>query len=305
MTPAGTEDRFELVRLPAGAWALRDRVVGEIMHPGCGPGTEAERLYVQQLRLPQRFAEAQGQPVVVWDVGLGGAANAITILRAAAVWPVRLRLISFDTSLAALHFARRQAARLEYLAGWEPLVDRFLRQQEIQEPVGAAEVHWTFVPGDFATRIAEPDLVLPPPHAIAYDPFSPRRNPELWTLRTFQQLFRRLDPAQPCLLATYSRSSRVRVALLLAGFFVGRGCPVGVKEETTVAANTPQWLEEPLDCGWLARVRQSTAAEPARSPDDPPRPLEPLTWEKLLCHPQFANPPRPEDRPLNSADGAF
>jgi hypothetical protein len=39
----------------------------------------------------------------------------------------------------------------------------------------------------------------------------------------------------------------LRVTLLLAGFFVGRGMPTGLKEETTVAANTRSLLDDPLD----------------------------------------------------------
>ena len=45
----------------------------------------------------------------------------------------------------------------------------------------------------------------------------------MWSQPLFAELYRLLDPARPCALATYSRSTMLRVALLLAGFFVGTG----------------------------------------------------------------------------------
>ena len=61
----------------------------------------------------------------------------------------------------------------------------------------------------------------------------------MWTLPHFENLFRALDPARPCALTTYSRSTLIRATLLLAGFHVGVGHATGLKEETTVAANVP------------------------------------------------------------------
>ena len=61
------------------------------------------------------------------------------------------------------------------------------------------------------------------PHAIYFDAFSPAKNPAMWTLPVFQNLFRTLDPQRPCALTTYSRSTLIRATLLLAGFFFGVG----------------------------------------------------------------------------------
>src|SRR5438093_5271447 len=98
---------------------------------------------------------------------------------------------------------------------------------------------------------------FPAPHAILFDPFSPAKNPAMWTLPLFANLFRLLDPQRPCALATFSRSTMTRTALLLGGFHVGRGLGIGNKEETTIAANTLELLAEPLDRQWLLRVRTS------------------------------------------------
>ena len=76
-------------------------------------------------------------------------------------------------------------------------------------------------------------------------------------------------------------------ALLLAGFFVGRGVATGVKEETTVAANTLELIDAPLDRQWLERARRSDSAEPLEGPVYVRRPLSAESWEKLQQHEQF------------------
>ena len=86
---------------------------------------------------------------------------------------------------------------------------------------------------------------------------------------------------------TYSRSTLLRVTLLLAGFFVGAGHATGEKEETTIAANTLDLLEEPLSRDWLQRARRSRSAEPLWEPVYRQAPLSPESWEKLSRHPQF------------------
>lgn len=300
----GSGGRFELVQLRTGAWAVRDAVVGEVMHPGAGPGVEAWTLYVEELQLGRLWSlveSGQQAEAVVWDVGLGAGANALAVLRSASTRRVRLRMWSFDVTLEGLAFARRYGDRLGYVEGMEAVLDRFLSGGGFVGWVGEAEVEWRFVEGDFSRWLVGDAAEVSAPDAVAYDPFSPARNPALWTVEVFRRLYRRLDPGRACVLATYSRSSRVRVALLVAGFYVGRGRAVGVKEETTVASNCPDRLERPLDGAWLARLRRSTAAEPAWLAGDPPGALRPSTWDLLMRHPQFAgcgmgNEPAPDPR---------
>jgi len=110
----------------------------------------------------------------------------------------------------------------------------------------------------------------------------------MWTQPLFAGLFQLLDPHRPCALPTYSRSTMLRVSLLLAGFFVGAGHATGEKEETTIAANTLALIEEPLGQDWLLRTRRSTSAEPLWESVYRQARLAGETWEKLRLHPQFA-----------------
>jgi hypothetical protein len=79
----------------------------------------------------------------------------------------------------------------------------------------------------------------------------------------------------------------LRVTLLLAGFNVGAGHATGEKEETTIAANTSDLIDEPLNRQWLQRARRSTSAEPLHEPVYRQARLSLKTWERLQEHPQF------------------
>jgi queuine tRNA-ribosyltransferase len=56
---------------------IRDTISGEVMHSVNDPGEEARALYVEQSRLIERLTQPLAAPLVVWDVGLGAATNAM------------------------------------------------------------------------------------------------------------------------------------------------------------------------------------------------------------------------------------
>jgi tRNA U34 5-methylaminomethyl-2-thiouridine-forming methyltransferase MnmC len=280
------DENFRLVRLRSGAHSVHALDYGETMHPGLGPAAEAETLYVTQLRIAERLGSHAGT-FVVWDVGLGAAANALALLRATADSRVPLQLVSFDCSLAPLRFANSHRDSLGYFADYEPMVERLLEARRVHFLNRRQSVDWTAHVGDFPSLMKSSAARWPKPDAIFFDPFSPARNPAMWTTSVFADLFAALDPGRPCSLATYSRSSMTRAALLLAGFYVGAGRAAGLKEETTVAASAPELLAHPLGRRWLERVRRSDSAEPLREPVYRKRPLSAETWARLAAHPQF------------------
>ncbi len=271
---------FELVTVQSGVQSLRARENGETFHPVVGPMAEAVGLHVRQQRLVER-ANAMEGPFVIWDVGLGAAANAVAVIEAfAGVGEAKVELHSFDRTIEPLAFAREHAEALHYPSAHLAAIDALVTAGEWRND----GLHWQFRPGDFRQTMA----AAPAPHAILYDPYSPQTNPELWTLEHFTAVRALLHDDAPCLLSNYTRSTAVRVTLLLAGFFVGRGHATGEKDQTTIASNDAGLIEDLLEPAWLERVRRSTQGAPKRT-QSVGGPISDLDWARLKAHPQFAD----------------
>ena len=275
---------FELVTVQSGVCSLRSRRFAETFHPVVGPMAEARTLHLGQQRSVERAGITAG-PFVIWDVGLGAAANAIAVLEAfrdfcGAAW---IDLYSFDETLVPLRFAMAHATELAYLPPYLAEVAELIRSGEC-EPCGQ-RIRWRLRLGDFSELIRHAEL--PAPHGILYDPYSPTANPGMWTLEHFRTLYARLSEDAPCLLTNYTRSTAVRVTLLLAGFFVGRGCGIGEKIETTIASNRLNLLATPLDGAWLDRVRRSTRSAPLRGSATARPKISSTDLRALEAHSQF------------------
>jgi S-adenosylmethionine-dependent methyltransferase len=304
-----TDAGYQLVHLNNGICSVRSLADEETFHPVVGPVAEAEALYVNQLKLRERLKNHSGE-FVIWDVGLGAAANALTVLRATRNIACQIHLVSFDRTIEPLEFALKHAYALGYFGGYENHLKEFLRNHRVKFQDDVQSVNWEFHLGDFPSLInsqlvrrvssrtvykfssparedARPTKFLPSPHAILFDAYSPAKNPTMWTLPLFTNLFQLLDPQRPCALPTYSRSTILRVTLLLAGFFVGVGHATGEKEETTIAANDLSSISEPLGKKWLDRACRSHSAEPLVENIYRIAPLSDESWKKLQAHPQF------------------
>jgi tRNA U34 5-methylaminomethyl-2-thiouridine-forming methyltransferase MnmC len=282
---------YKLVQLASGAHSVHSLAHRETFHPVIGPVAEAEALYVRQLDLAARVRRHAGE-FVIWDVGLGAAANALTVLRATREIPCAIRLVSFDHTLAPLEFALQHAGELGYFHGYEGPLQTLVEAHHTGFRDAEQTVEWDLHLGDFPTLLTHSlshsrTRPLPAPHVILFDAYSPAKNPAMWSAPLFANLFQLLGPQRPCAMPTYSRSTMLRVTLLLAGFFVGAGHATGEKEETTIAANTLDLITEPLDRKWLKRAQNSTSAEPLWEPVYRQAPLTAETWDKLQHHPQF------------------
>ena len=240
---------------------------GELMHGRLDPADEAESLYVEQSRLVARLREPTAAPLVVWDVGLGAAHNAMAVVRAveasAELAARPLQLVSFEHDVASLRLALRNAPRFPHLQYRAP--GDLLRWGEWRSE--RAPLVWTLREGDFAATLG----AAPAPDLIFWDPFSAKTDPAMWTLECFAAVFAECGE-HDCELFTYSASTVVRAAMLAAGFVVARGAPTGRRPETTIAmtpaaaAHATTRGRDVLGAEWLERWRRSDAKFPADVP---------------------------------------
>ncbi|MFO1462118.1 MAG: MnmC family methyltransferase [Verrucomicrobiota bacterium] len=285
-------DGYQLVQLRNGTWSVRCLEVAETFHPVVGPEEEAESLYVRQLHLVERFEMHQEAspdlPFVIWDVGLGAGANVLVALRSLLGIRGKLRVLSFDHTLAPIRFALSHASRLGYFGTLQPLVESLASSGSAQYSSGTFEAHWDVLAGDFPSLIRSPEAqTWPKPHCILFDAYSPARNPAMWTLPLFARLRELAADEIPCAMATYSRATLLRVTLLRAGWHVGVGRATGEKDETTLAANRPELIDSPLTRLWLERALRSNSAEPMLEPNYRQEPLSESSRRALAEHFQF------------------
>lgn len=280
---------YEIHRAWEGFSSIRQISSGEIMHSRTDPIAEARNVYVAQSHLPERLRELSSEALVVWDVGLGAAANVMAAMDCYETWtPNRpLHIVSFENDLDSLRLALAHLDRFPYLRA-EP-ASAILAAGEWRSR--DRELSWKLLPGDFADTMTR----APGPDVIFYDMFSTKTSAALWTAGIFRQLFgmcaRRVTE-----LATYTCSTANRAALLAAGFFVARGRNAGEKEETTIAM-TAAAVRAPfaqrsdlLSHDWLARWERSAAKFPADI-----HLSERESFEKIIRnHEQFRNSPDPE-----------
>jgi tRNA U34 5-methylaminomethyl-2-thiouridine-forming methyltransferase MnmC len=275
---------YELRQQSNGSFALYRPDLGETMHPRLGPWEEALRLYVRGTQLEALLAAGGSGPVVLFDVGLGGAANALAALSTAQEArrrgrPVRpLRIVSFESDPEAPRFALANAQALGYPRGYEPALEALLSEGSWR----GEGVTWELRLGDFTRLIAgEPCRA----DAVFFDPFSPRGNPDMWTVAVLENVYRCRRPGLPMRLATYSSAFGVRAALLLAGFYVGEGPELAAGRRATVASTDFSGLPEPLGLPWLARWRRDREPWPPGTDSRGHRSVR----ERLLAHSQWSH----------------
>lgn len=288
---------YEVHRAEAGFASIRQISSGEIMHSRTPPMEEAQRLYIEQSNLAARLqlsseevaSGAEPEPLVIWDVGLGAAANAMAAILCyetqAANGPLRpMHVVSFENDLDPLHLAFQHNREFTYLrhSGIGAIL-AIGRWQSRALP----GLRWTLVEGDFLDSIpnspAAPDLIF-------FDMFSSKTDGDQWTLGAFRQIYAACA-GRAVELFTYSCSTPIRAALLAAGFHVAKGQGTVDKLDTTIAL-TPEAIRpllprthELLGAEWLARWNRSSAKFPA----DLPVEQQPAFEQTIRNHPQFQN----------------
>ena len=98
--------------------------------------------------------------------------------------------------------------------------------------------------------------------AIFFDPFSPPKCPQLWTVEFFERISQCL--ADDGILATYSCSASVRKGMMLVGLNIGRNCTVGRRSPGTLATKNNIPLQS-LSLKELEHL-QTRASIPYRDP---------------------------------------
>jgi queuine tRNA-ribosyltransferase len=289
---------YDIVTSEAGYSSIRQISSGEVMHSVNRPSDEAQKLYVDQSGLAGRLLKRADDEteLVIWDVGLGAASNAMAALQCfeqaftehgpAGLRP--LRIVSFEIDLDPLRLALKFASHFPHLRRGAP-------------HAVLADGRWTHASGLLTWELHRGDFLAflegsAVPDDIYYDPFSAKTDTGLWTTEVFGRIHRHCAPKSTALY-TYSSATSVRVSLLTAGFFVAAGVGTGPKADTTLAFTRADGAAKHpaspalLGSDWLGRWRRSISKFPASLPAAD----QPAFEQRIESHPQFAR----GENPLN------
>ncbi|MFH0978929.1 MAG: MnmC family methyltransferase [Candidatus Woesearchaeota archaeon] len=200
-----------------GSISFMSEEYGEAYHALSGAVEEAIVKFIDPTEIAAR---ALSGSLRVLDIGFGlGYKSLMTIESAKKSNPdCQIDIVTLEKDENILR------TKVDVLSGLEKSYKllRFLVQVSLEKKSIAKKdnVSLTIMFGNAPDRIKE----LAPGFDIVFlDPFSPKKNPEMWTLQFFQDIFGRMKNGSA--LATYSCAAIVRKNLSAAGFVVKEVAP--------------------------------------------------------------------------------
>lgn len=245
-----------------GSFTFFSQEFGETFHSSQGAKAEAFEKFAQATDLAKI---AQRERLCLLDVcyGLGynTAAALETIWAANPDCTIELYALERDATVPPAAIAP------PLIDAWSSQVQTILQQMALTHHCTTPHLNATLLIGDARQTIQALRHQPIQADAIFFDPFSPRRCPQLWTVEFFTQVSQCLAPSGK--LATYSRSASVRAAMQEAGLQIG-SIPLGDTHpphewsQGTIAAFNSQRLP-PLSLMEQEHL-QTRAAIPYRDP---------------------------------------
>lgn len=245
-----------------GSFTFFSEEFGEAFHSYTGAKAEALLKFAQATDLTQKAQQSQLCLLdVCYGLGYNSAAALETIWRVNPNCHIELVGLELDATVP------RSAILPPLMAVWSPTVQTVLNSIALDHHCTTLTLHARLLIGDARQTIRSLNQQAFQADAIFFDPFSPRRCPQLWTVEFFTAVSHCL--ARNGKLATYSRSAAVRSAMLAAGLCIGT-LPIAAPHlphewsEGTIGAFDPTSLH-PLTCLEQEHL-QTRAAVPYRDP---------------------------------------
>ncbi|MBI5389259.1 hypothetical protein HZB01_02665 [Candidatus Woesearchaeota archaeon] len=220
-----------------GTFTLFNKEYGETYHSTSGALEERQKKFVQPLNL------ARYNPAKVLDICFGLGYNAAVCMDAYLRERPNgfLHIVALEKDETVCHLMKQMELPLP---SYQLLQKLSLADRELRTP----HLYLTLTFGDATETLAELHELF---HAVLLDPFSPKKNPAMWSLPFFEEIFAHMEPGG--MLTTYSCAGIVRRNMKEAGFKVMDGPSVGRRSPSTIAAKPyiykekQKWQEHAAD----------------------------------------------------------
>jgi tRNA U34 5-methylaminomethyl-2-thiouridine-forming methyltransferase MnmC len=197
-----------------GSYTFFSERFGETFHSRFGAKAEAFVKFAAATHLEERATQPQIALLdVCYGLGYNSAAALEIIWRINPDCQVHLIGLELDASVP------QAAVMPPMIEVWSTSVQQVLRAIAHTHECHAPNLTANLYIGDARQTIQRAIDAEFRADAIFFDPFSPKRCPELWTVEFFCQVVACLAPSGA--LATYSRSAAVRSAMREAGLQIG------------------------------------------------------------------------------------
>lgn len=227
---SGKLGRYQIIETEDGSKTLWSEAFNENCHSLSGAILETLHNYIEGTQLSETIQKTSSSIVVEVGFGTGIGAD-LTYQQLQKLNSAHsLCFISFEIDEGLVCWSRDHASRHSPLHFLEkddglpfPVYRAELGNFKLLIPVGDARQTINLLPELMTGRI----------DAIFQDPFSPKKNPNLWTVEWFKDLASYSN--QNVKLSTYSASSQIRKSLILAGWVPKSRAGFKGKKEGTCA----------------------------------------------------------------------
>lgn len=197
-----------------GSFTFFSEEFGETFHSSQGAKAEAFLKFAKATHLVEQAQQGTIRLLdVCYGLGYNTAAALETIWTANPNCQVEVYGLELDVTVP------QAAIAPPLIESWSPPVQTILKALAQDQQYTSDRLQATLLIGDARHTIQSLAQSGWQAEAIFFDPFSPRRCPQLWTVEFFGQVLRCLAPTGK--LATYSRSASVRSAMIEAGLQIG------------------------------------------------------------------------------------
>lgn len=212
---------YEVIITDDGSETLFSKRYNEACHSRAGASLETKLHYLKACEVAEKLTAKE--EVRILEVGFGTGLGFLETYELALELKMehKLKFISLEIDPA--------------------LVNRFFSEHEGKFP------QLQVITGDARETIKE---ISGPFDCIYQDAFSPRRNPELWSVEWFRELARLSH--RETILSTYSASSRIRKSMLECDWRLFPGAKFGPKRSATIAKRSGE-----SDSDILAKLKLS------------------------------------------------
>lgn len=219
--------KYKIISTEDGTFTVFNKEYNEAMHSISGAYEEALLKHVY----PSRILESDKDSLNVLDIGFGLGYNILALIVEVLkkIPDTLINIVSFEKDksyLPLMDFINFNDERDEF---YKIIKSAFINHKYTSEKISIDVMF-----GDARHSIASMDGIQF--DSVFHDPFSPSKNPELWSVEFFKEIYRLID--KDGILTTYSSAPQIRMGLLKAGFIIGRGPSVGRKREGTIAAKS-------------------------------------------------------------------